>query len=199
MKTAIIPRVSQTPDWDAIPLLPIDTLLWSEPVDISAWAQICWNNRALYVRLSAREAQIRAEHTGPIGMPCQDSCLEFFFSPVPGDNRYLNFEFNPNCCLYLGIGSGGHDLVRLLPGDTAIFHPQVLRTADGWNLTYEIPVSFIRRFFPQFTPAPGGTIRANFYKCGDLTPQPHFLAWNPVGCETPNFHCPEWFGQLTFE
>lgn len=198
MKTHIIPKAPSDPDWSGIPSLPIDQLLWTESTDITAQAQICYNPDALHVRLSAQEAHIRAEHTGVLGMPCEDSCLEFFFSPICGDTRYLNFEFNPNGCLYLGIGSGIHDLVRLLPEEEALFQPRPRRTGSGWEITYRVPTEFIRRFFPGFTAAPGASMRANFFKCGDLTPQPHFLAWNPVTSETPAFHRPCDFGLLTF-
>ena len=42
-------------------------------------------------------------------------------------------------------------------------------------------------------------IIANFYKCGDKLQTPHFLSWNPIDLEKPNFHCPEFFGMLRFK
>lgn len=199
MRTHIISRKPEVLDWNKLPVLPIDNLCWTPEIDISAEAQICYDADALYVRLSAKEAAIRAEHTGPVGMPCEDSCLEFFFSPIPGDSRYLNIEFNPNACLYLGIGSGIHDLVRLLSDSGNPFQPEPRRIEGGWEIVYKVPTAFVRRFFPDYAPVSGGTIRANFYKCGDLTPQEHYLSWNPMTCDTPAFHRPCDFGLLTFE
>ena len=198
MRTHVIPRKPDVLDWSLIPALPIDNLCWTRAIDITAQAQICYDENALYVRLSAQETQIRAEHTGPVGMPCEDSCLEFFFSPIPGDSRYLNIEFNPNGCMYLGMGSGIHDLVRLLPDSKNPLQPHPQRIDGGWEIVYQVPTAFVRRFFPNYAPAPGGTIRANFYKCGDLTPQEHYLSWNPMTSETPAFHRPCDFGQLIF-
>lgn len=198
MRTHLIPKRSGPLDWSRVPLLAIDNLCWTPEIDISATAQICYDAEALYLRLAARESAIRAQHTGPLGMPCEDSCLEFFFSPIPGDSRYLNFEFNPNGCLYLGIGSCIQDLVRLIPDSSNPFDPKPQRIDGGWEIVYQIPVSFVRRFFPEFAPVSGGTIRANFYKCGDLTPQEHYLSWNPMSCDTPAFHRPCDFGLLTF-
>lgn len=198
MRTHTISRKPEILDWSRLPVLPIDNLCWTPEIDITAQAQICYDADALYLHLSAREAAVRAEHTGPLGMPCEDSCLEFFFSPIPGDDRYLNFEFNPNGCLYLGIGSGIRNLVRLLPDSGNPFQAEPRRTDDGWEITYRIPTEFVRRFFPDYTPVSGGTIRANFYKCGDLTPQEHYLSWNPMRCDTPAFHRPCDFGLLTF-
>lgn len=199
MRTHLIPRKPTNLDWSQIPALPIDSLHWTPAIDITAQAQICYDETALYVRLSALEAHIRAEHTSPTGMPCEDSCLEFFFSPIPGDDRYLNFEFNPNGCLYLGFGTGMHDLVRLLPEAENLFQPKSRRIDGGWEIVYQVPTEFVQRFFPGFSPVSSGTIRANFYKCGDLTVQEHYLAWNPVTSETPAFHRPCDFGLLTFE
>ena len=44
----------------------------------------------------------------------------------------------------------------------------------------------------------GNVVKANFYKCGDRLPQPHFLSWQPIALEKPNFHCPQFFGELAF-
>lgn len=198
MKTYTICRKQASFSWDSIPRLAIDTLLWSEKVPISAGAQLCYDDEAIYVKLTATEPHMRAEEEGPLGAPCEDSCLEFFFSPIAGDNRYFNIEFNPNGCMYLGLGSNVQNLVRLIPEQNPIV-PQICRTTDGWALEYSIPYTFIRRFFPGFSPASGDTLRANCYKCGDSTVQPHFLSWNPIALPEPCFHCPEFFGTMVFE
>ena len=170
MRTYTITKKALPFSWEQIPSLEINTLLWSPEVPISAQAQLCYDETALYIKLSAKEPNIRAEESGPLGAPCEDSCLEFFFSPIPGDDRYFNIEFSPSGCMYLGMGSNVHNLVRLIPEENPI-EPQIRRTADGWELEYSIPYAFIRQFFPGFSPAPGKTIRANCYKCGDSTVQ----------------------------
>lgn len=193
----ILPK-SQTIDWNDVPIAPIDTRLWTKAVDITATAQVCYDEEALYLRLTAKEAHIRAEETGPVGMPCLDSCLEFFFSPMEGDERYINVEFNPEKCMYLGFCACRHSSVRLLANVETVLQPCVSRTADGWEITYQIPFTFIRLFFRDFVAAPGKKMRANFYKCGDLTVCPHYFSWNPVDHPTPDFHRPEYFGELIF-
>lgn len=198
MREYTIVRRGEELNWANVPSLKIDTLLWTEKSDIVAEAQLCYDENALYVHLSAIEAEIRAEHTSPIGMPCEDSCLEFFFSPYNGDERYLNIEFNPNCCMYLGIGSNVENLVRLLIKDD-LFQPTANRTKDGWEVFYSVPTEFVRRFFPDFKPESGASIRANCFKCGDLTVNPHFFSWNPCTSETPAFHRPCDFGLMHFE
>ena len=199
MREYIISRANAPIDWSEIPKLNIDHQLWLETtVDIPAFGQICYSDDAFYVRLCAKEQHIRSEETGPLGMPYNDSCLEFFFCPVPGDSRYFNIEYNPDCCVYLGLGTGVPDQVRLLPLFEC-FDPVAKRTEDGWEVQYRVPFSFIRRFFPEFAIRSGMEIRANCFKCGNLTPQPHYLAWNPVLCQEMNFHRPEYFGVMRFE
>ncbi len=198
MREYTIAKTSGVPSWDAVSSLPIDCLLWSPEVPITAQARLCYDEAALHVLLQATEPNIRAQETGPLGAPCEDSCLEFFFSPIEGDSRYFNIEYNPNGCVYLGLGSCIQDLVRLLPEQMPLV-PQVQRTADGWQVCYSVPFSFVRQFFPTFAPVSGSTIRANCYKCGDLTVQEHYLSWNPVTSQEPAFHRPQDFGLMRFE
>ena len=53
-------------DWTIIPAAAVDNLLWSPQVDISAKAQICYDEEFLHVRLSDHEASIRAVEIGPL-------------------------------------------------------------------------------------------------------------------------------------
>jgi len=198
MRKYTIAKKPEPLDWSAVPKLSIDNLLWSDPVDIKAEAALCYDDDGLYVRLTAIEKNIRAENTGKLGIPCEDSCLEFFFSPINGDSRYFNVEVNPNGCLYLGFGSSRYNLHRLIALYES-FSVETSRTPDGWLVTYRIPWDFIRLFFPEFKACSGTTMRANFYKCGDLTVQPHYFSWNPITLENPEFHCPDHFGLLCFE
>ncbi|WP_414481477.1 carbohydrate-binding family 9-like protein [Caldicoprobacter sp.] len=42
----------------------------------------------------------------------------------------------------------------------------------------------------------GKRIKANFYKCGDKTKYPHWGCWNRIDTPHPDFHRPEFFGDL---
>ena len=199
MKTYTIIKKPNILDWKNIPSADIDIHLQEEHVEISAKGQLCYDNENLYVRLSTIEPNVRAQHFGLLDRPCEDSCLEFFFCPIYEDNRYFNIEYNPNCCIYLGMGSGIHDLVRLIPNSDIPFSPQTLKTSNGWEIRYQIPFEFIRRFFPEFFPQSGTKMRGNFYKCGNLTEKVHFLCWNEITSAPISFHRPCDFGILEFE
>ena len=40
--------------------------------------------------------------------------------------------------------------------------------------------------------------RANFYKCADKAAHPHYLSWNRIEIPSPDFHRPDFFGELIF-
>ena len=201
MKEYTITRYQGPQSWEQAPVLEICEPLRPEyaGVPIQAWAQVCYDDEALHVHLWAKEEHIRAELTGLLDEICEDSCLEFFFSPIAGDLRYFNLECNPNGKVYLGMGRDIYSLVRFIPEFPSI-HPEPNRIEGGWELHYSIPYSFIRTFFPTFDPKPGDTMRANCFKCGDKTEIPHCLAWNPVPIlPRASFHNPEAFGLMHFE
>ena len=197
MKTYTIVRTEGKPGWERVPVLTLDSILWEPDAGVRATAQFCHDAESLYVRLRAAEEDIRAEYTAPLSPVHRDSCLEFFFMPEGGD-RYFNFEINPNGCLHIGFGHGRHDSTVLYRRDAAeLFAIRTQRTPDGWEAAYRIPLAFLRLFYPEFLFE--GVLRANVYKCGDDTPHPHYLAWNPVLTETPDFHRPEYFGKMVFD
>lgn len=200
VRSYVVARIDGEPDWSAAPVLDIDNQQWLDPVDISAHAQLCYGDDAFYVRMWAEEADIRAEYPADdlLADTYEDSCLEFFLSPVAGDTRYLNFEFNPNCAVGAQIGTEKANRTRLVRTDD-VYAASSARTEDGWEITYKLPFDFIRQFYPDFTAESGDVLRGNFYKCGNLTASKHYLSWNPIDSDTPNFHVPECFGELVLE
>jgi len=101
-----ITRITGTPDWDQIPVLEVSNIMWLPDAGVRMTQQLCYDEDALYIHQRAVERQIRAEHTDALAQVCEDSCMEFFFCPKPDSDRYFNFEWNFNGCLYLGIRSG---------------------------------------------------------------------------------------------
>lgn len=197
MKTYEVPYISSQPNWESIPVAPIDTYLWSDVRTILPSAQAAWSEDALYVRLQAIEPHIRREYTGDWDPVCEDSCLEFFFCPKSGDQRYFNFEGNPNGSLYVGFGNPGGDRCRLHHKNwKTLLQVTPFEIPGGWGWEFRIPVSFIRIFVPEFKLHSGLTLQANFFKCGDKTDKAHYMSWNPVEHPSPCFHLPQFFGQL---
>ena len=187
-------------DWTEIPCVELRHQPWLTPCDIEAKAQMCHDGENLYVRMEAKEKNIRAELNGPLDPICCDSCMEFFFRPVEGDLRYFNLEINPNGQMYIGFGPNMPKLVRLaLQDEDALLQKKWNYTEDGWEVFYTFPAEVIRVFFPGYELKSGMKIYANSYKCGDETVKPHFIAWNPIDVVVPSFHEPEHFGLMILE
>lgn len=199
MREYIIKKKDKNFSWDKFEALSIDQQLVPSQAEVSAKAQICYDDEAIYVKLSAVEKNIRAELTGALDSICDDSCLEFFFCPMEDDERYFNIECNLNGAFYLGFGQNVHNLMRLIPEEPPIT-PIGRRTDNGWEVDYKIPYSFIKQFFPEFEAFSGKKIRANAYKCGDKTEIPHYLCWQKVPVlKEASFHNPQAFGVMIFE
>lgn len=203
-----IPRLDERPTWETVePILdqyaakaPIATVNWPEyPERPEVEALIARSSHSLFLKFDVTEQSVRGTYTDDGSPVYQDSCVEFFVRH-PDDRRYLNFEFN---CL------GTCDAARresrelaepLAPAEYQRIrrHASLGRTpvaiddkATSWRLLIEIPFELMD-LNPKALPS---ALRVNFYKCGDLTKRPHFLSWNPIELPTPNFHCPEYFGE----
>ena len=198
------------PQWDAAETAHINNYPWGGEYRPEARAQVLYSADTLFVKLRAVEETdcMRAEFEGINPEAYKDSCLEFFIMPLPeADPRYINLEFTPKGALYIGIGKNRHEHEFLGDTDWKVFSIDSYReeTKDReaiqkseWGITAQIPLAFMREFFDIQAFLPGMHMRGNFYKCGDLTLKPHYGAWNSIDCVTPDFHKPEFFGELIF-
>lgn len=185
-------------DWASVPRVELTHTGWLEPAPVRAWAQLCHDGERLFVRMEAEETPVCATLTGELDQVCNDSCVEFFLAPMPGDERYFNFEWNPLGTLYLGFGGARPTRVRqIVKKPEELFAPRPFSTEAGWGLEWQIPAEFIARYFPDF--ALRGEAECNFYKCGDETDHPHYLSWNPMTSSAPDYHRRWDFGTLIFE
>ena len=173
---------------------------WPEKPEVSV--EVHNDRENLYLHYHVKGEQLRAVTTEDQGPVWEDSCVEFFCQ-VPGDRHYMNFECN---CIGAMVGSrrlGRDEEVRPFPQEEMVqikrkcsFPREAFGEKDGlfeWTVELQIPLDLIFRdqapVFPQ-------KIRANFYKCADKTKKPHFLSWQPIELPKPNFHCPEFFGEI---
>ena len=194
-------KVEGAIDWQDIDCATMDYRYFDTDESYSAFAQVAYDDENLYVHLVKTEEETLTTQSGILGLPCLDSCLEFFFCPMENDTRYFNIEFNSQGCVFFGFGSNADTLFRLVPegADTADwFSPEIEKTEEGWELTLTIPYSLIRRIFPDFEMKDGKTMRANFYTCADNTNPPHYLSWNEIAGEPFRYHRPECFGIIKF-
>lgn len=181
--------------------------------------RIAYSKEEIYIQYRVKEKYIRAFYTEDQGSaPYKDSCVEFFIIPSETDTIYYNLELN---CIGVGTFAGGpnrkertrfgaHVTSKIRRASTLAKEDSLgkdggmgkegFETKEGdfeWSLTVALPIELFS--LNEITPLSGRSVKANFYKCGDDLPEPHYLSWNQVGTEKPNFHTPEFFGTLYFE
>lgn len=193
MKSYTIIKSGPYPDWALVPSAAPEACRWSPNPPPASEAKAVWTEEALLVRLESFAAPTRAENTAPDSPVWEDNCLEFFFAAAGTD--YLNLEANANGALRASIGPDRH--ARRLLRELDVPLPLVAAScgADGWSVSFTIPAALLETLL-GVTPHSGLRLRGNFYACGDRTPAPYYAAWNPVETPAPDFHRPEFFGEL---
>lgn len=186
----------------SIDLINWDTFQYQPEVKF----RIAHANNQIWLKYYVTEENILAQIDAVNGGVAGDSCVEFFFDPR-GDGNYYNFEFScigmPH--LAYGPGRGERQFVdeekikeQIEIASSLGNEPFAERTGGHtWEMTMIIPASIL--VADKGIQLKGLKTRANFYKCGDKTSEPHYLSWNAVGTKSPDYHRPEYFGTLFFE
>lgn len=185
--------------------LLIDTINWNgydyKP-DVAL--SIAYSDHEIFLKYYITENYFKAEKTDINQKVCEDSCVEFFVSPED-DGIYYNMEFNAIGTCLLGIGTNRANNKRIEPEIISKIRrltsagTEPFREKTGvyvWTITVAIPYEVFSHH--QIKDLQGKIFRANFYKCGDKLTVPHYVTWNPVGTEKPDYHQPEHFGLLKF-
>ncbi len=158
------------------------------------------SGKNIYIDFFVRCNFLRAENFTNQSKVSEDSCVEFFVEPIPG-GEYWNFEFN---CI--GTVNASHRMER--PAPTRLTDNEIarirrygscgsrpFRELEGiftWNLLVVIPLDLIGVEYK----GEALKMRGNFYKCASAASQPHYLSWNPIDTPAPDFHRPEFFGDI---
>jgi len=131
---------------------------------------------------------------------CKDSCVEWFvnFAPETYD-RYFNMEVNANGAMYASLRKDRFEYQMLEDADIESMNIQTQIHEDTWEVRYRIPFALIEKYIPGYHFEECQVIRANFYKCGECTEQPHYGVWNKEFSEYPDFHRPEFFGEIVLD
>jgi hypothetical protein len=188
---------------DGAPRQPLVYAPWAEyPYHPDVQFSMAHGNDAVFIKYFVKEKTVRAVNNTLNSPVYKDSCVEFFigFDDEPG---YYNFEFNCIGAHLIGYGENNENR-RLLPPDVSqqIRYKAVLtndhnQQTIGWELTLMIPVTAF--YFHNIQTLQGRNCVANFYKCGDELPEPHFVTWSNIQWPHPNFHLRQFFGTLEFE
>ena len=176
-------------NWASYPYMPVASF------------NIARSDKNLFIYFFSRANSIRATYLNDGSPVYLDSCVEFFVKR-PTDEHYINFEFN---CI--GTCDASFRLSREQKKDLTAAQLASIRRYSSlsrspfeekvgfhdWSLLVIIPFSIIgldKTHLPE-------KLLGNFYKCGDATASPHYLSWSPIETAQPDFHRPEFFGELT--
>ena len=179
-------------NWEAYPYAP----------DVNF--RILHTGNEIWLKFFVQENYIRAVETRTNGEVYKDSTVEFFIS-VNGEN-YYNFEFSCIGTIHLAYGPGRGNRKRIDPEiaekikieSTLGNEPFEEKSGDfSWEMMVRIPIECFA--FDTLKSFNGMLARGNFYKCGDATSEPHYISWNPIETENPDYHQPEFFGNIEFE
>jgi len=161
--------------------------------------KIAYTDDGILLNYLVNEKYIKACYTDINSPVYRDSCVEFFIS-FNGE-EYYNFEFNCIGTPFAAFGTSNKTTRKPLPIDIlesiqidSLIH--TTKAASSWNMFIYIPLKVLVHH--SLTSLHGIRCTGNFYKCGDELPVPHFLSWNPIDAEAPNFHLPNFFGELFF-
>lgn len=191
-----------------VPYHTLDAINWpdSYPYKPEVSFAAAHTSDAVLLHFKVREQSVLAHCSSDRESIWQDSCVEFFLSPEPGDGLYYNFEFNCIGRMYACVGPDRNSR-QFLPesayaaikrasslGETAF--EERLGECE-WDLSAIVPVSCLVRH--DIASLDGLQMSGNFYKCGDHLSVPHFLSFAPIGVPKPDFHRPEFFCTLEFE
>ena len=195
-------QISALMDENGVKWQAVDNNNWPEayPYTPRAEFRIAHCGDAFLVNYRADEETIKAAYANDNGQVWTDSCMEFFLSPKPEDGIYYNLECNCIGTVLLGARGGNvekaHAPAEVMDGIlrwSSLGRETFAETkADSaWEVALKVPFSAYWHHKEM-----GKTMRANFYKCGDDLAKPHFLSWNKIDWEKPNFHLPQFFGEI---
>jgi len=196
--------------WESIPAAALTERPWEEFTYHPATnARLVMSEKGFHLLMTSRESFLRAEETNLNAGVCEDSCMEFFFMPAPEKSKsYVNIEMNPKGVYHCGMGTGRHE--RWFPSTeanrclnikagTETGKVECVETEQLWWVRYDLPWVYLDSLFGKDTYESGKVMRGNFYKCGDSTVHVHYNTWSGIGLPKPDYHCPDWFGELVIE
>ncbi len=216
MKTATVPKIFDRETRPGLKDVSRKLDLYGAQIDIDTinWPQfdyapkvktlLGYGNKELYLKYFVDDKYFVARNKETNQNIYEDSCVEFFVAP--SDDGYYNFEINAIGACLMGFGPSKEDRERVNPEIVSKIRrlssfgkkaqEEEIRDVQ-WNIVIAIPFGVF--FNHQIKDLSGCQFKANFYKCGNRLSFPHYLSWNPITTEKPNFHKPENFGLLVFQ
>ena len=197
--------------WQNIPALNVSCWHKNSMHRPETQCKLLYDQERIYGIFRIQDRYVRCVRTCFQSEVYKDSCVEFFVQPKAAGG-YFNFEFNCGGALLASyitdptrIAGKVKEFAPLTPEDDLqikrfsnlppIVEPEITRQIT-WFLGFSIPFAVLEKYIGTLAEASGQTWRANFYKCGNATSQPHWASWSPLS--ELNFHLPADFGKIEF-
>lgn len=169
--------------------------------DVRSSFRICYNEESLHIIFSTAGAPILCRHFADLSAVCEDSCVEFFVQPLP-DGKYFNFEFNVAGYLNASHRKERPNPTRLTTEELTsierqgkyckdLFSGSDIQSERDWDIAVTIPWKIL-----GVKPCPGMILKANFQAVCSAGNPPYYLSWAPINTPKPDFHRPEFFGEI---
>ncbi len=194
-----IESVKEGFDWENIAKAPIDRFSWCYDYAPETYGQIVFlEEREFVIKLTCFEKNPKAVYKKFGDYVWLDSCLEFFVAFDKNEpTRYMNCEMNSAGAAYMCIGKQGEEertSIDTILGHIPEYKAQVLE--DRWSVELHLTVEDIKKLFGDIEFKKGYKFTANMFKCGDETEYEHYGMWSHCVSIFPQFHKPEYFGEL---
>ena len=158
----------------------------------------------IYLDFLVRCNYLRAVNFTDNSPVSEDSCVEFYVQPDPDSDTYFTFEFN--CVGTLNSArctSAGQctpldkeTLARIRRYASVGTRPfEEVEGSFIWSIVAAIPLDILGLHSAD-TPI---VMKGNFNKCASATSQPHYLSWTPIHTDNPDFHQPQFFGEIVLD
>lgn len=198
-------------DWDKVNFLSLQNFMGTKPLYFpKVNAKLLYNYNSIFLRFEVTEKNIIAVAKNHFDAVYEDSCVEFFFSIEENNPKsYFNLEINCSGKVLFGFKNlkdnvskkiAISDIDKLNINTTFLgkIIDKPITEETNWFAECEIPFSLIESYSDIALTYPPKKWSANFYKCADKSPTPHWLTWNKVDYSYPNFHLPQYFGKIEF-
>ena len=196
--------------WQRIKAIQIDNRMGEEPkFRPLTEAKVLYDASNIYVIFRVHDKFVKSTVTKYNGHVSGDSCVEFFFSPNSAEpGHYFNLEINAGGTPLIffvtkprkehkKISDSLISQIEIAHSLPAVVNPEITDEVT-WTIECRIPLSILKEFTDVAMPEPGVAWRANFYKTGSDTSNPHYYTWSPVSNPFPDFHLPAYFGTIQF-
>lgn len=196
-------NVSKVFDEKLIPYHTVASVNWTDyPYKPDVKFRIAHDGQNIYIHWVVNEIDIKAVSEEDLGDVWKDSCVEFFVS----FDGLVYYNIETNCIGKVLVETGidrnnrvraSKELISKIQRWASLGSKAVADESGNWELSLIIPLELF--YLDSMKSFDNKIVKGNFYKCGDDLLKPHFLSWNPIHNESPNFHLSNYFGSLKFE